>query len=850
MAARDRPHIRVPAPGVPEAFTPIGRAIGEIALAEPVDRVAHVNRLTAELGAAVNLGVARSAAQAVEVQGTVRGVYIEFDSIPELALEFEKLDSKRANDPHLVSVRSEVRPQGSVERAVVWIPEGRQSVFLRKFERYAQTAEDEKPKQRYLVERIDAIRLATLRSLWTDDIALFPQEGPAVQWELWLRRSAGGELDRLHQFAAGAGVTLSTHVLSFEDRIVTIAEATPLQLARSLDSLSDLAELRMPRALSTWFVDLESTLQAQAATELSGRVDVALEGSPSVAILDTGVHQPHQLLNGSLRPEDCHRHNDAWRLDDEIGHGTQLAGLALYGSVAQALTSGVDVPLSHGLESVRIIPPQPAQNPPQLYAAITADAVSRLEIQAAGRPRVHLLATTAVAPAQPVPLATTTGQPTSWSAAVDALSVGLGVIGAGEAVAFLREEPGHPRLFVVAVGNVRQDEWEVDHLIRSDLSTVEEPAQAWNSLSVGAFTELTAIAQPAFDGWQAIAAVGELSPLSRTSVSFNRSWPVKPDVVLEGGNVAVSPDHTEFDTPEDIRLLTTRTLAVTNRPFTTTNATSAATAQAAFMAAALAARYPTFWPETIRALMVHSAEWTDQMLTHFDVATTRSAADELRRRYGMGVPSLERALLSASDAVTMVVEDLIHPFDNGQIREMHVHALPWPTEVLADMGATDVTLRITLSYFIEPNPGRRGWVQRYAYPSHGLRFDLKRPTETLEDFRRRLNLKARPIVNGKPVKHAPAADRGRWTFGPDLRTVGSLHTDIWKGSAADLAARGAVVVYPVGGWWKERPDLDHSAAGARYSLVISLESPEVEVDLYAPIAVAVGIPVELAVDWI
>jgi hypothetical protein len=59
-------------------------------------------------------------------------------------------------------------------------------------------------------------------------------------------------------------------------------------------------------------------------------------------------------------------------------------------------------------------------------------------------------------------------------------------------------------------------------------------------------------------------------------------------------------------------------LLTTNRDFTRESlatfwATSPATAQAAGMAGTLSARFPDFWPETIRALTVHSAEWTPAM---------------------------------------------------------------------------------------------------------------------------------------------------------------------------------------------------------------------------------------------
>jgi len=53
------------------------------------------------------------------------------------------------------------------------------------------------------------------------------------------------------------------------------------------------------------------------------------------------------------------------------------------------------------------------------------------------------------------------------------------------------------------------------------------------------------------------------------------------------------------------------------RLFTTFEATSAASALASRFAAQNWVQYPSLWPETIRALMVHSAEWTEQMCRQF-----------------------------------------------------------------------------------------------------------------------------------------------------------------------------------------------------------------------------------------
>ena len=203
------------------------------------------------------------------------------------------------------------------------------------------------------------------------------------------------------------------------------------------------------------------------------------------------------------------------------------------------------------------------------------------------------------------------------------------------------------------------------------------------------------------------------------------------------------------------------------------------------------------------------------------------------------MPSLERATRSASNALTLVAESAIHPYErdgqssNGKAREMNLHELPWPIEQFTDLGETQVQLRVTLSYFVEPNPSSRGWTGRHVYPSHGLRFAIRRPEESVDSFRQRINTQARD--NGqKPLSQA--TEKG-WLFGSDQqKSAGSIHTDIWTGSAVDLASKEAVAVYPVLGWWKNRPQMDQSDRGVDYSLVVSIESPAVDVDLWTPVA--------------
>ena len=608
--------------------------------------------------------------------------------------------------------------------------------------------------------------------------------------------------------------------------------ATAAQLAASVDVLNDLAEVRRAKETATVFADMDPADQGEWARELVARTTRPAGNAPAVCVLDTGVTRAHPLLDASLAATDCHTCDPTWGTHDHHGHGTEMAGLALYGDLTPVLAGQGPVPLRHALESVKILPPTGA-NAPQLYGAITAEATSRVEIQAPTRQRCFSMAVTATDERD-------RGQPTSWSAAVDALAAGRAFDSTNQGLVYL-DDGSDPlrRLFVVSAGNVDPNALQAAHLDRSDTEAVHDPAQAWNALTVGAFTEKALIQDASWNGWLPVAPAGDLSPWSTTGVVFAEAWPIKPDVVFEGGNV-VKNAQGDLDFPcPDVCLLSTH-YQPARRVFVLSWATSPATAQAARMAAIISAEYPSLWPEAVRALVVHSAEWTPQMQTHLKGASGKRKRALLVRRYGFGVPHLERALRSGGDALTLIVQNTIRPFADGKMREMHFFELPWPTDVLQGLGETPVRLRVTLSYFIEPNPGRRGWKKRHRYASHGLRFDVKGPTEAVEEFHKRLNKRALDEDEEKP---ATGGDASEWYLGEQARNHGSVHSDILQGFAADLAERGIIGVYPVSGWWKDQPKRDRSEKGARYALVVSIETPGVDTDIWTPVAQQVGVPI-------
>jgi hypothetical protein len=249
---------------------------------------------------------------------------------------------------------------------------------------------------------------------------------------------------------------------------------------------------------------------------------------------------------------------------------------------------------------------------------------------------------------------------------------------------------------------------------------------------------------------------------------------------------------------------------------------------------------------TVRGLAIHSAEWTPAMRARFDAAASQAQKMAMLRRYGWGVPDFKRAILSASNDATLMVEDALLPFrkDGSAIktRDMNLHRVPWPRDELRALGEQSVELRITLSYFIEPNPGERGWTRRHRYASHALRFAVKRSLESLSQFRRRIN-KAAEAEEAGEVGGPVAGDD--WVLGP-VRDRGSIHSDIWRGSAAALADRDAIGVFPIGGWWKEKPNLQRWDRSARYALLVSIRAPEAVVDLYTAIANQLAVPIPAA----
>ncbi|MBN9576400.1 MAG: S8 family peptidase [Alicycliphilus denitrificans] len=775
------------------------------------------------------------AAEAVRVQQALQlesglGLQIQFTSQPDVALAFESL----ANATKKIELLS-VREEGNCTLANVFVPDGK----LAHFEQYVadylakkKGVNDQALDHRKLLDAIESIRAAEIRALWTDAPELLPADpAAAFWWEVWLPVRGAGQrqavVEDFKKLARLAECVVSDKQVNFPERTVLLMYGSQQQLSRSVMTLNCVAELRYAKETAEFFDGMDVGEQRQWADDLLRRAQLQpADDAPRVCLLDSGVTRAHPLLEPLMDAGDLHTVEPAWGVDDQADHGTGLAGLAAYGDLADALSSADAISVPHRLESVKLVPAEGTnEGDARHHAYLFMEGVARPEIAAPDRFRVFTSAVTASDYRD-------RGRPSSWSAAVDGLAADAD--GAGE----------NPRLFVLSAGNDRDTHAWATYPDCLATNLVHDPGQAWNAITVGACTNK--IDTQGHPSLRPIAGAGGLSPFTTTTRTWDRAWPLKPDVVLEGGNAAKDDRGASWMT--SLSLLTTHNQPQ-ERLFTTSNATSAASALCAGMAARIMVAYPHLRPGTVRALLVHSAQWSDAMCAMFlPAAPNKDHYVNLIRHCGWGAPDLDRALWSAGDSLTLVVEDLVHPYAKvpGKVvtRDMNLHSLPWPKDELEALQDTPVEMRVTLSYFIEPNPSARGVASKYHYPSHRLRFDVQRPLDASTDqFVARLNAAAQreDDGDGDPVNSSDP----KWLLGGQRRHRGSLHQDIWTGTAAELASRGFIAVYPSAGWWRTRPALERYALPARYSLVISIRTPRTDVDLYA--AVAQKIPVVNAV---
>lgn len=603
---------------------------------------------------------------------------------------------------------------------------------------------------------------------------------------------------------------LASEVIVFFVRL-TLEEIAALQQAVDCIFDVDLAE----REIRDWLL-----LEEQPARDLRRFVLAPPPAeAPEVVLLDTGIATGHPMLKSAIRAAMSVVPTDS-SPEDTNGHGTKMAGVVLYEDVGGAVQNGKYV-APFWLQSVRLLTAPgvgsaSATHRP-FWPAMTVEAVRKAD-DAGEANRTFALAVSA--PNDSL-------DPTYWSHAVDQLAFNAGL----------------GRLICVSTGNADTDRVQllVDYPVMHLQQKLEDPAQAANALTIGAYTRRTKLPpETIYRECKVIAPAGGVSPHTKTG-HIGAPGPIKPEIILEGGNVGFDGVLPDSGISTLVALTTGKDYV--RHPLATICQTSEATAHGAHLGARVWAADATLRPESVRGLLVHGASWTPEMRQQFEDLDERLAV------CGYGVPDPILATQCAQNRATVIVEDRIAnavPVDQPKRkppkrkgtkttetkfrRHVKFFRLPVPESLLDDPD-DQVELRVTLSYFAEPNTFRRR-------VSHGLdlKWDMQGPSEREDQFFRRVNdLERTPGVRDW-------AKSFRWDIGILRRSRGTVQSDRWTGPASMLAGGKLIAIIPVQGWWDRRRHL--LTTEMPFSLIATVQTQGT--GIYNEIAAAVS--AQLAVE--
>lgn len=405
-------------------------------------------------------------------------------------------------------------------------------------------------------------------------------------------------------------------------------------------------------------------------------IEQPVADSPGVCIIDSGVQSSHGLLAPAFG-EGIAVPNSLGIVADVNGHGTMVAGLALYGDVQQCISQRSFRP-KHRIFSARVtnevnefddfeIVDRQMQDVIEYFHTTYNCRVFNISLGDANRPFDGRHAS-------------------SWAATLDALARRLDIV------------------IVVSAGNYW---YEVDDdapreaplidypkYLFDDEARILSPAEAANVLTVGALARTGAPffseGHAADPSYQVLARENEPSSFTRTGPGVNGA--IKPELVEIGGSYSIDA-RTGF-----INKLDTGVSCVSlNRNFAGDspseprglfrfgNGTSFAAPRVAFAAACVLEKFSSASANMVRALLASSASVPEAARK-----LLKEDESQLSRICGYGRPDIALALESTDERVVLISDSKI---DENQF---HIYEVPIPDVFASTPGQRFIT--VTLAY--------------------------------------------------------------------------------------------------------------------------------------------------------
>ncbi|MBF0437867.1 MAG: S8 family serine peptidase [Magnetococcales bacterium] len=333
----------------------------------------HGDKLKKSFNYAISKTIKQSS-KLLSVLGTAYGYILQIECLSYFDFKLEFFE----NEIPGVQLLSVTPGKDGYQLASIFIPSDAEDVFRQLINSYSENISISKAKTKF-IEGMESFEPGTLSQLWTDSPEQMPTENQLTWWEVWILPDSYQSLTTAIQRLS---LTQGKPVF-FPDRTIFNLFATFDDMQILCLGVGGVAELRQAGNIPSFFMDLSPTEQQEWAQDLLDRTQSPESTRSHVCLLDTGVNRGHRLLAPFLNVPDCHSFGSGplWPTSDNLppaAHGTLMAGVTLYGDLADALASSGPITINHRLESVRILPTS-NNSAEKDYGPITSGGVALAE---------------------------------------------------------------------------------------------------------------------------------------------------------------------------------------------------------------------------------------------------------------------------------------------------------------------------------------------------------------------------------------------------------------------------------------------------------------------------------------
>lgn len=549
--------------------------------------------------------------------------------------------------------------------AIVLFSPDQLTEFRNRIGRYAQPLSDNQrnPSQAWIASLTDDIELWGRRNRIgrkLRDAEIDPSQAYYLDVELWVY---GTDSDNQERFES-----LKRYIENNNGRVTDRYIGNTLSLVRVcvsgafIDKMLEIGYIREVDLPPEPVMEMPQFIHSRI-DDFHTPIDPPPPGSPSVCVIDSGLATGHPFLASAVGDAKAFPVSIGTEIDQN-GHGTLVAGLALYGDINTCINTLNFVP-QISLYSARVTNAQNQFDDESLIITQIEQAVQYFY-------NTYGCRVFNISLADP-DLVYADGKPSPWASVLDNLVQMFNIV------------------IVVSTGNIPivsyrgQDAEDVrvnypTYLLDRN-SRILEPSTAVNALTVGSICHsdhsFLAGRQPG-DLIEPIGSMDMPSPFTRCGPGVNNA--IKPDVVEYGGNSAWYGSQRRFIQNDPGLDIISTNREFHNRLFAAASGTSFSAPRVAHLAACIIRKYPDISANMVRALIANSASIPFKAHEQF------ANMDDIRRLYGFGLPNITKALYSTDNRVLLMADDVI--VNDG----IHVYEIPIPDIFRSTHGERVITL--------------------------------------------------------------------------------------------------------------------------------------------------------------